>query len=98
MRPVCLPLCISGALFAQSEAPPKAPLDVTAGSNMYEALRTRIKSPICRCCSMALDPNSPAICGMKNENSACSCRNGLVRSWLATMYQTRFRLPGDARR
>jgi pimeloyl-ACP methyl ester carboxylesterase len=36
MRAVCLILCLAGSLFAQSDAPPKAPLDVKPGSITYE--------------------------------------------------------------
>ena len=38
MRPVSLLLCLAGLLFAQSDAPPKAPLDVKPGSITYEEI------------------------------------------------------------
>src|SRR6478609_1357687 len=36
MRTVCLSLCLAALLFAQGDAPPKAPLDVKPGSIGYE--------------------------------------------------------------
>src|SRR5580692_8828398 len=36
MRAACLILCLAGSLFAQSDAPPMAPLDVKPGSITYE--------------------------------------------------------------
>ncbi len=36
MRAVCLVLLVAGTLFAQSDAPPKAPMDVKPGSITYE--------------------------------------------------------------
>jgi pimeloyl-ACP methyl ester carboxylesterase len=36
MRPVSLLLCLAGSLFAQNDAPPKAPTDVKPGSITYE--------------------------------------------------------------
>jgi len=36
MRAVCLFLCLAGSLIAQSDAPPKAPMDVKPGSITYE--------------------------------------------------------------
>jgi len=36
MRAVCLLLCLAGSLFAQSDTPPKAPMDVKPGSITYE--------------------------------------------------------------
>src|SRR5580658_1532279 len=36
MRAVSLLLCLAGSLFAQSDAPPKAPMDVKPGSITYE--------------------------------------------------------------
>ena len=36
MRTVCLILCFAGSLFAQGDAPPKAPADVKPGSIAYE--------------------------------------------------------------
>src|SRR5678815_4870171 len=36
MRTVCLFLCLAALLFAQGDAPPKAPLDVKPGSIGYE--------------------------------------------------------------
>ena len=36
MRTVCLILCFAGSLFAQGDAPPKAPTDVKPGSIAYE--------------------------------------------------------------
>jgi pimeloyl-ACP methyl ester carboxylesterase len=38
MRAVCLLLCLAGSLFAQSEAPLKAPVDVKPGSITYEEI------------------------------------------------------------
>jgi pimeloyl-ACP methyl ester carboxylesterase len=38
MRAVCLFLCLAGLLFAQSDAPPKAPLDVKPGSITYDEI------------------------------------------------------------
>ena len=38
MRAVCLFLCLAGSLIAQSDAPPKAPLDVKPGSITYDEI------------------------------------------------------------
>ncbi len=38
MRAVCLLLCLAGSLFAQSDAPPKAPMDVKPGSITYDEI------------------------------------------------------------
>jgi len=38
MRAICLLLCLAGSLFAQSDAPPKAPMDVKPGSITYDEI------------------------------------------------------------
>ena len=38
MRAVCLLLCLAGSLLAQSDAPPKAPMDVKPGSITYDEI------------------------------------------------------------
>jgi hypothetical protein len=56
MRAVSLLLCLAGSLFAQSDAPPKAPMDVKPGSITYEdrMCRPRDRRTGARwCCSMA---------------------------------------------